>query len=140
MDGNIDRDTPRHGTKHSNHARKIVNQLIVAYYEKEVDRTSTVCRLNQEKYFTVKEHMRTIYMQSIDRKPVPNFKKHYPGFEVLTKHFWIRCLQDRSIIRHYTICNSMDPELYRAYVLSLDATDTNLLNSRYRPAKLDENN
>ena len=60
-------------------------------------------------------------MESVDKKPVPNFKRHYYGFEVLTKHFWIRTLQNRDVIRHYTICNAMDPKLYAAYVLSLDA-------------------
>lgn len=99
----------------------IVNELIVAYYEKEVERTSTICRLNQDKYFIVNDDVKTLFMESVDKRPVANFKKHYRGFEILTKHFWIRSLQDRSVIRHYTICNAMDPDLYRAYVLNLDA-------------------
>ena len=64
-------------------------------------------------------------MESVNKKPVPNFKRHYHGFEVLTKHFWIRALQNRSVIRHYTICNAMDPELYKEYILSLDADNGN---------------
>ena len=99
----------------------IVNELIIAYYEKEVERTSTICRLNQNKYFVVNDDVKTLFMESVDKRPVANFKKHYRGFETLTKHFWIRSLQDRSVIRHYTICNAMDPDLYRAYVLNLDA-------------------
>jgi len=79
-------------------------------------------------------------MQSVDKKAVPNFKKHYAGFEVLTKHFWIRSLQDRSIIRHYTICNTMDPEIYRAYVLSLDATASNFAHHISKPLNLEESN
>ena len=62
-------------------------------------------------------------MEATNKQPIPNFKRHYHGFEVLTKHFWIRTLQSPEIIRHYTICNAMDPDLYTAYVLSLDAND-----------------
>ena len=39
--------------------------------------------------------VKTLYMESVDKRPVPNFRKHYRGFEVLTKHFWIRSLKDR---------------------------------------------
>lgn len=61
---------------------------------------------------------------------MPNFKKHYQGFEVLTKHFWIRTLQNPEVVRHYTICNAMDPQLYRAYVISLDMNDASHFDKR----------
>ena len=121
MDGNIGRKNPRPGNMHSNVARGIVNELIIAYYEKEVDKTSTICRLKENKIYAVNSIIKTFFMESVDKKPVPNFKRHYHGFELLTKHFWIRALQDREVIRHYTICNAMDPEIYRSYVLCLDA-------------------
>ena len=121
LDGNVNRKDPRPGVVHSNIARGIANSLIIAYYEKEVDKTSTICRLREDKIFVVNDIIKTFFMESVDKKPVPNFKRHYYGFEVLTKHFWIRTLQNRDVIRHYTICNAMDPKLYAAYVLSLDA-------------------
>ena len=133
LDGNIEKDKPRKGHFHSNTARRIVNELIVGFYEKEVEKTSTICRLKENKFYDVNSAVKTFYLESVDKKPVPNFKSHYHGFEVLTKHFWIRTLQNPEVIRHYTICNAMDPELYRNYVLSLDANsgsgfDKSLLN------------
>ena len=92
LDGNIGLEKPRRGIVHSNEARRIVNDLIIAYYEPEVEKTSTVCRLNQDKFFAVNNHVRTIYLESVSKQAIPNFKRHYQGFEVLTKHFWIRCL------------------------------------------------
>ena len=46
VDGNVGRDHPRAAHVHSNDARRIINELIVAYYEREVEKTSTVCKLN----------------------------------------------------------------------------------------------
>ena len=135
LEGNIGRSNPKKGYTHSNFARSIVNELIIGYYEKEVDKTSTICRRKEDKVYQVSPLIKTFFMESVDKKPVPNFKKHYHGFEVLTKHFWIRTLQNRNLIRHYTICNSMDPDLYRSYVLCLDENsganfDLSLLDER----------
>lgn len=80
LDGNF-QDKPRRGAVHSNYARRIVNSLIVAYYEKEIDKVSTICRLKEDKVFNVSNIIKTFYMESVDKKPVPNFKKHYHGFE-----------------------------------------------------------
>ena len=98
-----------------------MNELTVAFYEREIEKTSTICRLKEDRIYQVNPIIKTFYMESVDRKAVPNFRKNYNGFEVLTKHFWIRTLQNRDIIRHYTICNAMNPDLYSAYVLCLDA-------------------
>lgn len=95
LDGNLEKTNPRKGVIHSSYARGIVNELIIAYYEKDVDKTSTICRLREDKIFEVNPMIKTFYMQSVDKAPVPNFKRNYHGFEVLTKHFWIRTLQNR---------------------------------------------
>lgn len=105
-----------------------------------MEKTSTVCRLNEQKYYIVNDYVKTIYLESVDKRPVPNFKKHYHGFEILTKHFWIRCLQDPSVIRHYTICNAMDPDLYSAYVTNLDQMASPVLTQSFNPVNLDDTN
>ena len=97
--------------------------------------------MREDKVFVVNDIIKTFFMESVDKKPVPNFKRHYHGFEALTKHFWIRTLQERQIIRHYTVCNAMDPQLYTAYVLCLDADsgrdfDRSLLDTSNQPEML----
>lgn len=136
LDGNSERGMPYPGHMHSNIARIVANDLIIAYYEKDVEKTSTICRVMEDKKFNVNSDVATIYLQSVDKKPVPNFKKFYHGFELLTKHFWVRSLQQRNVIRHYTICNTMNPELYRAYVLALDEES----GQNFDPNLLDQSN
>ena len=65
---------------HSNTAKKIVNELIIAFYEKEVEKMSTICRLKEDKIYVVNDVIKTFFMESVDMKPVKNFKRHYHGF------------------------------------------------------------
>ena len=77
LDGNLDSVQPRKGNIHSNFARTIVNELIVAYYEREMDKPSTICRLKEDKRYNVNPIIKTFFMQAVDKRPTDNFKKHY---------------------------------------------------------------
>ena len=52
---------------HSNTARSIVNQLIIAFYEKETEKMSTICRLKEDKIFVVNDIIKTFYMESVNK-------------------------------------------------------------------------
>ena len=67
MDGNLDSVQPRKGNIHSNFARTIVNELIVAYYEREMDKPSTICRLKEDKRYNVNPIIKTFFMESVDK-------------------------------------------------------------------------
>ena len=67
LDGNIDRKKPRPGYMHSNTARSIVNQLIIAFYEKETEKMSTICRLKEDKIYVVNDIIKTFYMESVNK-------------------------------------------------------------------------
>ena len=80
----------------------------------------------------------TVFLKSIDNYPVVNFKSFYPGFDMLGKHFKLRCVSDKKLNRHYTICNVMRPTYYQALVRSLKENDNNsfekhLLDSSDKP-------
>ena len=53
-----------------------------------------------------------------DNDRVRNFKIHYSNKEYLANHFLIRSLES-NVARQYTICNTMHPELYNAYLRAL---------------------
>lgn len=80
----------------------------------------------------------TIFLKSIENYPVANFKSFYPGFDMLGKHFKIRCISNKKLNRHYTICNVMRPTYYNSLVKSLRENDNNsfekhLLDSSDKP-------
>lgn len=108
LEGNLG-PRPAAGHKHSNYARKIVNQLIIAQLEREKVVQSTICELDDVKSNIVNEKTKTLYLKSKDRQPVPNFKKFYPELSMLGKHFTVRALTENKPTRHYTICNVMEP-------------------------------
>jgi hypothetical protein len=59
------------------------------------------------------------YFESGRTEPVPNFKRFYPGQTMFGKHFTIRAMTGSKPTRHYTICNSMQPDVYQKLVSSL---------------------
>lgn len=80
----------------------------------------------------------TVFLKSADNAPVLNFKSFYPGFDMLGKHFKIRCNQNKNLNRHYTICNVMRPTYYKSLVKSLNENDNlsferHLLDSSDKP-------
>jgi hypothetical protein len=49
----------------------------------------------------------------------PSFRSHYDDFRMVGKHFRVRWEGNINISRHYTVCNVMEPSIYRAYLESL---------------------
>ena len=76
---------------------------------------------------------KTVVFESVEgEKKVQNWKKHYSDIEFIGKHFRVRniALTDKDCVwRHYTICNSMQPDYYQSLIKALmDEGD-----SRYTP-------
>ena len=66
---------------------------------------------------------KTVVFESVEgEKKVQNWKKHYSDIEFIGKHFRVRniALTDKDCVwRHYTICNSMQPDYYQGLVRAL---------------------
>ena len=90
----------------------IINDLIVGQYEKHITVQSTICKVNTDKTVKVNDNTAIFFFESEDNLPVPNFKEFYPGLRMQSKHFLVRCLDDKKLYRHYTICNAMRPDIY----------------------------
>lgn len=61
--------------------------------------------------FDVNVDTKTYIFKSVDKKPVPNFKKWYSDPNMIGKHFLVNGVQDVQAKRQYTICNSMRPDI-----------------------------
>lgn len=103
---------PARGHNHSNYARMIVNDLIQGVYDKKLVSTITDCQIETDMTYMWNKTTGTVFLKSIDNYPVVNFKSFYPGFDMLGKHFKLRCVSDKKLNRHYTICNVMRPTYY----------------------------
>lgn len=108
LDGNMKNKTWR-GHNHSNYARMIVNDCIIAKYEDHMQTESHICRVKTEEIYIVNSKVRTFFLETIDKKPVDSFKRFYPGLDYLQKYFFVRTLQDPKVVRQYTVCYTMDP-------------------------------
>lgn len=51
--------------------------------------------------------------ESSDSRNVENWKPYFRDLSFLGKHYLVRNLDGhKSIARHYTVCNAMQPEIY----------------------------
>lgn len=112
--------SPSTGYNHSNYAMVIANDLAIAINCKETnpDITLTVCNTERTHMWT--KSVGTVFFEAKDGKPQPNFKNFYSGFHMLGKHYKLRALERNPLVhRHYTICNTMRPEVHNGYLESL---------------------
>jgi Cytochrome b5-like Heme/Steroid binding domain len=131
LDGNLG-SKPATGYKHSNYARMIVNSLIVAQFEKEKLVSTTNCVMDHRQSMLINSTTKVLFLQSDDSRPVPNFKRFFPGLSNLGKHFLVRSLMGNKPARHYTVCNVMHPHVYWELVKLLrgeTVDSTNLMKS-----------
>lgn len=112
---------PAFGFRHSNYARMIANDIAVARFDcPETGSVVSDCRLRWDLDNTVNRLTRSFVLETLDKQPRTNYKKYYPGTKNLTKHFWIRNMNNASVIRHYTTCNAMAPAFYNELVRCLN--------------------
>lgn len=50
--------------------------------------------------------------ETIDRKPVENFREWHSDLEMIGKHYLVSSAEHPNVQRHYTICNTLIPEFY----------------------------
>jgi hypothetical protein len=110
---------PAAGHPHSNQARIVVNKLIIAQFQKEIEVQSTICELVDKDSHKINETTKVLYLKSLGGEPVPNFKNFYPGLSAVGKHFLVRNMEGKKVARHYTVCNVMRPEVYSSLIQML---------------------
>lgn len=89
LEGNFNQKPPL-GHNHSNNAKAIINDLIVAVYDKEILTQATDCELIPHLTHMWNSTTGTIFLKSKDKAVVPNFKGFFPGLDMIGKHFKIR--------------------------------------------------
>jgi hypothetical protein len=109
MEGNLEVKKVDKRVKHSNYARKIVNQLIVAQLDTPgYPVESTICMIDWNKTRNINESTKAFYFKATG--PQTSFRSFYPGLSCLGKHFTIKNMSGSvKITRQYTTCNVMDP-------------------------------
>ena len=76
-----------------------------------------VCRVVQEQCKEINSTTKTIVFENVDGMTVYNWRNYQQDLSFIGKHFLIRNLDGGDkIARHYTICNTMQPEVYNAYI------------------------
>ena len=84
LDGNLRRpNKPTKGHVHSNYARRIVNECIVAHFNSHLKPTSQICRVKQNEIYIVNDKVKTFYLETINKKTVTHFKRFYPGLDYI---------------------------------------------------------
>ena len=61
-----------------------------------------------------------------------SFKSFYDDWRVIGKHFRVQYTGNFDVSRHYTVCNVMQPGVYRSYLEALrtdSSLNTDVLNS-----------
>jgi cytochrome b involved in lipid metabolism len=125
LEGNLG-PNPVQGHKHSNYARKIVNQLAIATFEKQTTVQETVMNVMRPLTHRLTGDTCIIHLQSQDKQVVPNMKHFYSGLSILGKHFTIRSNERESVTRQYTVSNIMRPKIYEELIRVLRTDDKNM--------------
>lgn len=89
LEGNLVPNGKDRRVAHSNYARKIVNQLIIAQlYTPGFAVQSTICTIDRTKTFKLNETTSAIYFKAM--KQENSFRRFYPGLSMLGKHFTVK--------------------------------------------------
>jgi len=121
---------PSRGHSHSNYAKMIVNDLVVAVYEKSIQTQISECYSDLKLTEMWNESTGTVYLKTLDQTKVANFRSFFPGLEFIGKHYKVRAFNNFNfdastsklsykimekkldVERHYTICNVMRRSFY----------------------------
>ena len=55
----------------------------------------------------------TFYFETLDEAPIPNFRLWHESVDMIGKHYLISAQSEPTLMRQYTICNTMNNEFYR---------------------------
>ena len=109
LEGNLG-SKPAEGHVHSQVAKMIVNDLIVAIYEDDIPTRTLVCKQLKENIEPQNTNTSTIFLQSVDHEK--HFQSFHSDIRMIGKHFKLRSFANCYVTRHYTICNVMEPTFY----------------------------
>ena len=119
--------SPAKGYAHSSYARRIVNDLSIAKYGKSSEVSIAIARVREDLCEEVSPNTKTIVFENVSGEPVKNWKSFYNSFNFFARHFLVRDLEGgaRGVTRHYTICNAMQPAVFKGYINALkDESET----------------
>jgi hypothetical protein len=124
LEGNLVPGGPDRRHTHSNYARKIANDLIVGYLESQKHPTVTVqCRIQRSQTEEISRGVRAIHFKAANQQA--NFRRFYPGLDMLGRHFTVKKLFNDVYCRQYTICNVMQPQVYKEVIKLAGGTGKN---------------
>lgn len=105
------------GHNHSNQAKMIANDIAMAIYEKDIE----VCQVQVDQEIkecqTLAQDVHLVVLCA--EKPVSAFKLLHSDFRIFGKHFRVFNNSNKHLSRHYTICNAMNPVVYKSYIAVL---------------------
>ena len=85
----------------------------MAVYEPLIQVATVECQVREDLCRNVNSSTKTIVFESSDSRNVENWKPYFRDLSFLGKHYLVRNLDGhKSIARHYTVCNAMQPEIY----------------------------
>lgn len=97
--------------KHSNMAYKIVQDITVGRLIQEAPLVESEIKNS----YQVNRHTKTFQFQTNQNV----YKNYFSDINDIGKHFLINVKGDTAVYRHYTICSTMRPELYKALLKSV---------------------
>lgn len=97
LENNLTATPVTKGHNHSNYARLIVNDLIVAVYDSSVVTKVTECFPDPKMNEMWNKCCGTVYVKSVSGEKVENFKDFYPGLEYIGRHFKVRAFNSLNI-------------------------------------------
>lgn len=118
LDGNLTSMNPE-GYNHSNYAKLVVNDLTVGLYHRETHPMHITCFVDKKKTHMWNDTTATVKFENIDKKRVTCFVNFHNGMESIGKHYKLRSHKNMDVHRHYTICNTMQPEMYNGLLKCL---------------------
>ena len=94
---------------HSEASRAIVRNMIVGCLEGQENIKAWETTISRR--VSVNDHTSCFILSNVHNKNVPNFRTWYNDLQTIGKHFLIYSRAIPSVKRHYTVCNSMRPEI-----------------------------
>jgi hypothetical protein len=106
--------------QHSFNALKIAQAMIIGIVEGQQTCSETVLTtVVDKKAVNAKDF--SFCFQTMDSKPVENFRDWHSGLEMIGKHYLVCSVEHPNVKRHYTICNTLIPEFYSEITRVTDA-------------------
>lgn len=111
LEGNLEGVSPGHN--HSAYARRIVNSIAIAVYERDIETVSDLpVELSQKESSIISHNLKNVVFAATKVSDV--LPTNYSDERVIGKHFRVTSTLTPFHSRHYTISNIMEPQKYHS--------------------------